>query len=398
MRITWVTRSFLDYRIPVYKTLDDLCGHELTVIYNREVESPELIQKITSVLHERAIGLTGEWRIGGKKKENAQFANTGIRIPIQPGLLKCLKRSRPEVMLSDGFMQWTYAPLLFRLFHKVPHVMCYERTPYTERRCQGYRKLYRKAALRYIDHLCANGSLCGEYLRSLGVAEQDISYGQMAADTSGMAAQVDAIPEKEQAALRQNYPCSGPLFLYTGQIIPRKGVRQLLTAWRNLASPTAGLILLGDGEERRELEAWCRQNRLNNVFWVGKRPYDEVARFYRLADVFIIPTLEDNWSLVVPEAMACGLPVACSIYNGCHPELVHAENGWTFDPTDIKETADTLRKIIATEKETLQRMGEYSKKIVSLHTPARAAAPIFNACRTAVHHCAASSCEIRRGG
>ena len=36
--------------------------------------------------------------------------------------------------------------------------------------------------------------------------------------------------------------------------------------------------------------------------------------------------------MVIPEAMSCGLPVATSIYNGCHPELVHeGENGCTFD-------------------------------------------------------------------
>ena len=39
MRITWVTRSFLDYRIPVYENLDELCGHQLTLIFNGEVRS-----------------------------------------------------------------------------------------------------------------------------------------------------------------------------------------------------------------------------------------------------------------------------------------------------------------------------------------------------------------------
>ena len=61
--------------------------------------------------------------------------------------------------------------------------------------------------------------------------------------------------------------------------------------------------------------------------------YSEIYKFYLVSDIFILPTLQDNWSLVVPEAMACGLPEATSIYNGCHPELVHKdENGITFDP------------------------------------------------------------------
>ena len=41
--------------------------------------------------------------------------------------------------------------------------------------------------------------------------------------------------------------------------------------------------------------------------------------------------------------MACGLPIACSIYNGCHPELVkNGENGITFDPLKNESIIDTL--------------------------------------------------------
>lgn len=61
---------------------------------------------------------------------------------------------------------------------------------------------------------------------------------------------------------------------------------------------------------------------MRSVHFLGKIPYQEVYKYYGIADVFVLPTLEDNWSLVVPEAMSCGLPVATSIYNGCHPELV----------------------------------------------------------------------------
>lgn len=69
----------------------------------------------------------------------------------------------------------------------------------------------------------------------------------------------------------------------------------------------------------------------------------KVHKYYGVSDVFVIPTLEDNWSLVVPEAMACRLPIACSIYNGCHPELVRKDyNGITFDPLNRQSLLDAL--------------------------------------------------------
>jgi hypothetical protein len=108
MNITWVTRSFLDYRIPVYAEINRLCNNQLTVIYFADVVPQRCQDKLKAILGERAIGLTGEVRIGGKKTENQKFANKGgIRIPMRPGLIKTVKKTNPELLLSDGFFQWT---------------------------------------------------------------------------------------------------------------------------------------------------------------------------------------------------------------------------------------------------------------------------------------------------
>ncbi len=110
----------------------------------------------------------------------------------------------------------------------------------------------------------------------------------------------------------------------------------------------------------------------------GAVDYDAIAPYYKAADCFVIPTLEDNWSLVVPEAMACGLPVATSVYNGCHPELVHPENGWTFDPLNKQSLMDVIQKIVSS-KNQLKEMGLYSKQIVAKETAQRAAESIMEA-------------------
>ncbi len=105
---------------------------------------------------------------------------------------------------------------------------------------------------------------------------------------------------------------------------------------------------------------------------------------YAAADAFVIPTLEDNWSLVVPEAMSCGLPILCSKYNGCWPELVHpGRNGWVFDPLDKEDMARCLLACAASGDE-LGRMGLESQRIVADFTPAHAARAIFGACETAM--------------
>ena len=153
MKITWVTRSFLDYRIPVYEEVNRLCDNQLTVIYYAEVVPQRCREKLKKILGTREIGISGEVRIGGKKIENQVYANTGgIRIPIRPGLLKIIRNTKPDVILSDGFFQWTYAALFSNLLWKTPHVMCYERTLHTERNVTKMKVSWEKIRIRI--HKC----------------------------------------------------------------------------------------------------------------------------------------------------------------------------------------------------------------------------------------------------
>ena len=179
---------------------------------------------------------------------------------------------------------------------------------------------------------------------------------------------------------------AGTVFLYTGQIIPRKGIRELVDAWHDsmlLNNPNVALVLIGDGEQIEEMRNLVKQRKISNIFLEGKVPYNEIAAYYAMADVFIIPTLEDNWSLVVPEAMATGLPIVCSCYNGLWPELVKPENGWVFDPLNHDNFTHSLNKVYE-EQNSFNVMGEYSQKIIQNHTPSMAADVIWNVCNQAI--------------
>lgn len=393
MRITWVTRSFLDYRIPVFKMLDEMCGHNLTVIYYKDVPPERTRKKIEAVLGDRAIAREKELRIGNKPKiDNASKSNTSFRIPISPGLIRQVIDSRPEVLISDGFMQWTYAALAVRALKGIPHVMCYERTAHTERNAGKLRILYRKLVSRWVDVIDCNGSLTGEYVRNLlGWDESRLTYGHMVADVSGMSEAVGHVGDEHVAELktRLNINPQSILILYVGQLIPIKGIDQLLTAWKQFkrqCTEDCTLVYVGYGRLEQSLRERVAHEGVQDIRLTGGVDYDDIAQYYKAADCFIIPTLEDNWSLVVPEAMACGLPIACSKYNGCHPELVRPENGWIFDPLDEANIVNVLQRIVS-DKEKLKVMGEASRRIVSGETAERAARSIMDAIEIAKKHC-----------
>jgi len=389
MRVVWVTRSFLDYRVPVFSVLDELLGGNLHVVFSSDYVPGRVGSKVAKALGARAIGLSGEWQLGSHN--NASWANTGVSFHYHPKLLQTIKRCRPDVLIGDGFFKWTLASILYKILHRTPLVVCYERTRHTERGIQWYRNAYRRAVVRIANAVCCSGQLCGEYVRALGFPASRITYGHMVADVEGLQRTSAGISDADIYAAMAHHNVKGMVFLYIGQLVPRKGVKELLEGWRTFrscnVSDHATLLLVGDGSQRSELEQFCTKYNLDNVRFTGQVDYDRLSLFYRIADVLVMPTLEDNWSLVVPEAMACGLPILCSRYNGCWPELVHPGiNGWVFDPLDSRDCADKLR-LCMDSQDRLGKLGKCSREIVERFTPDNAAQSILTACEIALARC-----------
>jgi glycosyltransferase involved in cell wall biosynthesis len=68
---------------------------------------------------------------------------------------------------------------------------------------------------------------------------------------------------------------------------------------------------------------------------------------YRSADILVFPTLEDVWGFVANEAILSGIPVLCSKYAGCAPELFAPEH--IFSPEDLQEFSEKLGAAISGE-------------------------------------------------
>jgi len=383
MRIVWTTWFFLDYRIPVFKELSQLEGVDFYLLYNSDIKFGNINQKIKAVLGNQVIPMTGS--INLSHKFTSGVANKGFRIPYQPGLIRRISQLKPDVMISDGFFQWTYAPLVLRAIKGIPHVMCYERTSHTERNAQIIRRIYRKAVMRWIDAICCSGKLCGEYVASMGFDKEKITFGHMVADLEHLRKKSNE-QEGHCAELKKKLGLSGIVYLYVGRIHEMKGVMNMLAAWLEFVSglvDTPTLLIIGSGDQDEALRAEIDFQNLDSVKFLGWINYDDITYYYGIADIFIIPTLEDNWSLVVPEAMACGLPVITSIYNGCWPELVHESNGWVMDPLNHRNFVDTLYESFKA-KDSLKRMGESSLEIIRKYTPLTAAMSIYETCKIAM--------------
>ncbi|TFL11380.1 glycosyltransferase family 1 protein [Pusillimonas caeni] len=91
-----------------------------------------------------------------------------------------------------------------------------------------------------------------------------------------------------------------PVFLYAGRVAVEKN----LDAFLSLDLPGEKWVI-GGGPALESMK-----KRYPDARYFGPMPHDELARHYRMADVFVFPSLTDTFGLVLLEAMACGCPVA----------------------------------------------------------------------------------------
>lgn len=337
MKVLCCNPSFWDYRLPYYKKLDELFGSFSVIYSTKRYQGREtLLNRIPEVLGDKAMPYD-ELMYDCATRSFNQFTEEGKHIPFPWGLFEMIRKHKPEILRTEGFFQWTPWVLLYGIVYRVPVFVGYERTLWTERNNGKIKTLYRKLLDKFIKGYLVNGIETKKYLLSIGVSPEKIIETGMSADGSALRAGVASFKKsRTYKTIADHYRQPGGIvYLFCGALIERKGVEPLLAAWGKHIErhPTDTLILVGGGSLLDKIK-----NTYGNepsIFIEGRRPYEEICQYYAIADVFVLPTIEDNWSLVVPEAMSCGLPVATSIYNGCHPELIQeGVNGYTFDTFD----------------------------------------------------------------
>ena len=385
MTILWVNPSFLDYRVSLYRELNLLSNNNFFIVYSKNRVPLRVQKKIEFHLGKNALGLEGEKSILlGEKNDTA---NTHLRLPYQPKLWNTIKKIKADIVITEGFFQWTPFSLLKKYFSNIPILLAYERTKHTERNCPKWREAYRKIITKFIDGYIVNGTLTKEYLLSFGIPENKIFTGGMSADSEGLYNKVKQLSFDEISFFRNKFKITEtPIFLYIGQFIERKGVIELINNWKIYKNNNGKgtLICVGDGKLFEKCKNLIVSEKISEIFLTGAIDYDEIYKFYAIADVFIIATLEDNWSLVVPEAMACGLPIACSKYNGCSPDLIfEGHNGKVFDPLNTVEFLDTLF-YFSNNFDILKKLGYNSIEIEKKFNTINVANNIYNACKAII--------------
>jgi teichuronic acid biosynthesis glycosyltransferase TuaC len=194
------------------------------------------------------------------------------------------------------------------------------------------------AAGRAADGLLAVSARLKAYMVGLGMPEDRIRVHQTGVDH-------DLFKPVDRGAARAALGVEGPLLATVGWLIPGKGHRLTLAALREIERAT--LLIVGDGAERKPLEALARETGLaGRVRFLGNRPHAELPALLAAADAMVLPSASEGLANVWVEALACGTPIVISDA-GAAGEVVDRREAGRVVARDPKAIAEAVNGILA---------------------------------------------------
>jgi glycosyltransferase involved in cell wall biosynthesis len=132
-----------------------------------------------------------------------------------------------------------------------------------------------------------------------------------------------------------------PLLIYAGRLALEKRVDVLRPVLDQL--PQVRLAILGDGPERRNLEALFAGT---GTVFTGKLSGEDLACAYAAGDIFTFPGENETFGNVVQEAMASGLPCLVAAHSGLRDRVRNGQDGFQFEPGNSAQLATLVRWLL----------------------------------------------------
>jgi len=337
IRVAIVTNYIPDYRYPVFQRVKELCSAQLKFFTSSPIEhSCEIARKHFTIKPSRGINV--------RFRTRHRATNTTQRemLPLPLSLVRDLIGFRPSIIISGDFglrslLCWITSRLIRSRF-----ILWSEDITSSARNRSQVQKLLRRFLAKHADGFLAWGTPSRDYLLSLGAQSELIHLCQQAVDNDFWVGQSNSL---DRAALRSELDFHGTAFLLTGRLVERKGFHKFIEAW-HMAGATldqCSAIIVGSGDQLDKLQRLVEHHGLSNIRFVHAQSPHQLARYYAAADVFVFPSLEDVWGMVVNEALCFNLPILASKYAGASQGLIaDAMPDSLFDPVNISEFSQKL--------------------------------------------------------
>jgi glycosyltransferase involved in cell wall biosynthesis len=345
----------IQYRAPVYRTLQQRFKIPLTVIYGSDFSVSGYKDKEFNSAFAWDIDLLSGY--SSRFLSNAETGGAKSYEAVSPqGLGIALQEVAPEVVLITGYQHRFYQSAFSQAFlRRYPILFRAETTDHALERSL-LKSWLRDVSLQWIYRRCAQLLYIGQHSKKhytrLGCAERQLVSSPYCVDTTPF--QLDEVTRTELRHLtRQQLGISDTqvVLLFSGKLSPRKRPDLILQAIQSLC-PTLRqqitVLFLGDGELKPSLENQAASMGSITAHFIGFQNQTQLSRYYHAADLLILPSqYSETWGLVVNEGLHHGLPVIVSQAVGCAPDLVIPRiTGEIFEKGSAQSLAQAIERAL----------------------------------------------------
>jgi glycosyltransferase involved in cell wall biosynthesis len=318
-------------------------GHEVTIF---TLGYPGGLEEGGGVIRSSAIPLRAGYYI------TPRYGRTARDRMAEMDIVHC----HHLMMGVDMARRYSRSPIVFTNHSRYDHYLnAYLRIP-----MPLARRLMRRVWPHYtslVDTVIAPSASICEHLKALGVRKS------IEVIPNGIDLNPFLCPEGRLTRPNLQLTEDSLVGIYVGRLSPEKSVDLLLKQFdraRSLA-PRLRLIVVGDGDQRRRLEAQARRARIEPwVLFAGRVPPEAVPDYLALADFFVTASPSEVHPLTVVEAMAVGLPVVGPRAPGLSDIVRHGVNGLL----DSGEGTGLVHHMVslAGDEDLRVRMGEAARR------------------------------------
>lgn len=350
MKVLYLTNVPSPYKVEFFNELSKLC--KLTVIYERkQAADRNPIWVSSSIEAYEKIYLQGK-----KFRHDAAFS---IEI------LKYLRQHSYDIIVIGGYSTPTaMLAILYLNLKNIPFVLSADGGVIKKDSHSIYKikRFFIGKAFAWLS----TGAETNKYLEYYGANPDYIfQYPFTSLLNKDILKTTISIEEKREIKEKLNI-LTDKVVISVGQFIYRKGFDILLKAWENI-NDNASLYIIG-GSPTDEYINLVRELKLKNVNFVDFKSKADLKDYYKAADIFVLPTREDIWGLVINEAMACGLPIITTDSCVAGLEMVRdSREGYIISTEDSASLSKKIRLLLDSEglreeisNNCLKRIKEYT--------------------------------------
>ena len=295
------------------------------------------------------------------------------------GILNAIKQFKPDVVNLTGYYDVaSWSVLFYCKLNGIKTILSNESTANDHAR-NGIKEFIKGLIIKQFDGYFNFGTLSENYIISLGINSQRMLVKRNCVDNKALKEiYLKHIPNRTQNQEALNIAPNN--FIFVGRLIDYKNLFLFIEAFHAAqlnSNEKWGVIILGDGELKSDLQHHVSENNIQNINFQNGVSWQQVPEYLALSNVLVLPSYSEPWGLVVNEAMACGLPVIVSEKCGCAIDLVkNGENGFTFEPNNSELLIDILLKFMNKEVNSV-KMGMISEQIITDYSPQNVASEMY---------------------